>query len=31
MNLDKNHDIWYSSEYLDEVGRLDTTTGKVTE
>jgi streptogramin lyase len=31
MNLDKNRDIWYSSEYLDEVGRLDTATGKVTE
>jgi streptogramin lyase len=31
MNLDRNRDIWYSSEYLDEVGRLNTTTGKVTE
>ena len=31
MNLDRNHDVWYSSEYLDEVGRLNTTTGKVTE
>ena len=24
MNLDRNHDVWYSSEYLDEVGRLNT-------
>jgi streptogramin lyase len=31
MNLDRNHDVWYSSEYLDEVGRLNTTTGNVTE
>ena len=31
MNLDRDHDVWYSSEYLDEVGRLNTTTGKVVE
>lgn len=31
MNLDKNHDVWYASEYMDLIGRLNTTTGKVTE
>lgn len=31
MNLDKNHDVWYASEYMDLIGRLNTTTGNVTE
>ena len=31
MNLDKNHDVWYASEYMDVIGRLNTATGKVIE
>jgi streptogramin lyase len=31
LGIDKNHDIWYSSEQLDVVGRLNPKTGKVIE
>jgi streptogramin lyase len=31
MGLDKDDNIWYASEYMDVLGRMDPNTGKVTE
>ena len=29
MNLDREHNVWFSSEHMDYIGRLDPKTGKV--
>ena len=31
LGVDRNNQIWYSSHNMDVIGRLDPTTGKVTE
>jgi streptogramin lyase len=31
LGIDRNHNIWYSSDEMDVIGRLNPNTGKVTE
>jgi len=31
LGIDRDHKVWYSSEWMDVIGRLDPDTGEVTE